>query len=137
MSFNFAWPQFSPEFYQYAMETLTMALNRGQKPKSIVGDIIVKELHMGTTPPELEILEIGDLSRERFRGIFRFVYSGDAYLEFSTGVQANPLARGSDEPSFFRASSTARGMLFAASPLTVPMRVRLSEVKLRLSLIHI
>jgi len=131
MSFNFAWPQFSPEFYQYAMETLTMALNRGQKPKSIVGDIIVKELHMGTTPPELEILEIGDLSRERFRGIFRFVYSGDAYLEFSTGVQANPLARGSDEPSFFRASSTARGMLFAASPLTVPMRVRLSEVKLR------
>lgn len=108
-----------------------MALNRGQKPKSIVGDIIVKELHMGTTPPELEILEIGDLSRERFRGIFRFVYSGDAYLEFSTGVQANPLARGSDEPSFFRASSTARGMLFAASPLTVPMRVRLSEVKLR------
>lgn len=131
MSFNFTWPDFSPEFYAYAVQTLTTALNGGQKPKSIVGDIVVKELHMGTKPPELEILEIGDLSRERFRGIFRFVYNGDAHLSFSTGVQANPLARAGDEHSFFRASTTSRGILFAASPLTVPMRVRLSDFKLR------
>ena len=68
MSFNFTWPDFSAEFYEYAVQTLTTALNRGQKPKSIVGDIHVKGLHMGRVPPELEILEIGDLSRERFEG---------------------------------------------------------------------
>lgn len=131
MSFNFTWPDFSAEFYEYAVQTLTTALNRGQKPKSIVGDIHVKGLHMGRVPPELEILEIGDLSRERFRGIFRFVYAGDAHLEFSTGVQANPLARGSEDHGIFSGPMTSRGMLFAASPLTVPMRVRLSDFKLR------
>ena len=131
MSFNFAWPTFSPEFYANAIETLTVALNRGQKPKAIVGDIRVQELHMGHVPPELEILEIGDLSKERFRGIFRLMYAGDAHLEFSTGVQANPLARPDENFDLFAGPATSRGMLFAASPLTVPMRVRLSDVKLR------
>ncbi|SHO79250.1 Similar to S.cerevisiae protein MDM34 (Mitochondrial component of the ERMES complex) [Malassezia sympodialis ATCC 42132] len=131
MSFNFTWPTFSAEFYSNAIHTLTTALNRGQKPKAIVGDIVVQELHMGTVPPELEILEIGDLSRDRFRGIFRFVYAGDAHLELSTGVQANPLARSSESLGLLAGPAASRGMLFAASPLTVPMRVRLSDVKLR------
>jgi len=130
MSFNFAWPTFSTEFYSNAIHTLTTALNRGQKPKAIVGDIVVQELHMGTVPPELEILEIGDLSKDRFRGIFRFVYAGDAHLELSTGVQANPLAR-NESLGLLAGPAASRGMLFAASPLTVPMRVRLSDVKLR------
>lgn len=131
MSFNFTWPTFSAEFYSNAIHTLTTALNRGQKPKAIVGDIAVQELHMGTVPPELEILEIGDLSKDRFRGIFRFVYAGDAHLELSTGVQANPLARSSESLGLLAGPAASRGMLFAASPLTVPMRVRLSDVKLR------
>lgn len=38
-------------------------------------------------PPELEILEIGDLSTDRFRGIFRLTYSGDAYIVLQTRVQ--------------------------------------------------
>ncbi|WFD28188.1 ERMES complex subunit [Malassezia nana] len=124
-------PPASGEFYSNAIHTLTTALNRGQKPKAIVGDIAVQELHMGTVPPELEILEIGDLSKDRFRGIFRFVYAGDAHLELSTGVQANPLARSSESLGLLAGPAASRGMLFAASPLTVPMRVRLSDVKLR------
>ncbi|WFD31957.1 ERMES complex subunit [Malassezia sp. CBS 17886] len=132
MSFNFEWPTFSAEFYEDAKSTLTTALNRGPKPKVIVGDIRVQELHMGTIPPELEILEIGDLSKERFRGIFRLMYAGDAHLEMSTEVQANPLARpASAERSLFSSAAASRRMLFAATPLTVPMRVRLSAVKLR------
>lgn len=83
-------------------------------------------------PPELEILEIGDLSRERFRGIFRLMYAGDAHLELSTEVQANPLAKpAAPGMGLFASPAAQRGMLFAASPLTVPMRVRLSEVRLR------
>lgn len=38
-------------------------------------------------PPELEILEIGDLSTDRFRGIFRLTYAGDAYIVLQTKVQ--------------------------------------------------
>lgn len=38
-------------------------------------------------PPELEILEIGDLSTDRFRGIFRLTYSGDAHITLQTKVQ--------------------------------------------------
>lgn len=131
MSFNFSWPAFSAEFYENAIQTLNTALNRGQKPKAIVDDIVVQSLHMGTVPPELEILEIGDLSRDRFRGIFRFVYAGDAHLEMSTGVQANPLARNTEDMGLFVSPATSRGMLFAARPLTVPMRIKLSEVRLR------
>lgn len=47
-----------------------------------------KLTHFNTSqPPELEILEIGDLSTDRFRGIFRLTYTGDAYIVLQTKVQ--------------------------------------------------
>ena len=42
---------------------------------------------MGTGPPELDILEIGEVSMDRFRGIFKLAYSGDGYLVLETKVQ--------------------------------------------------
>lgn len=132
MSFNFEWPVFSDEFHENAARTVKTALNRGPKPKVIAGEIDVHELNMGTEPPELEILEIGDLSRERFRGIFRLMYSGDAHIVLSTTVQANPLAtQDKDDAGLFASPTASRRMLFAASPLSVPMRLRLSQVRLR------
>ena len=84
------------------------ALNKGEKPPIIADQIEVKELNMGTIvsdscragrgganphialqPPELEILEIGDLSTDRFRGIFRLTYVGDAYIVLQTKVQVS------------------------------------------------
>ena len=53
----------------------------------IAGDIEVKTVDLGTVPPELEILEIGDLTTDRFRGIFRLTYAGDAFIELQTSVQ--------------------------------------------------
>lgn len=44
-------------------------------------------------PPDLEILEIGDLSTDRFRGIFRLTYSGDAYIVLQTKVQVRRCSR--------------------------------------------
>lgn len=89
--------------------TPEQALNKGEKPPIIADQIEVKELNMGTIvscwkgaerveaaeltlmdlqqPPELEILEIGDLSTDRFRGIFRLTYVGDAYIVLQTKVQ--------------------------------------------------
>ncbi|KAE8248737.1 hypothetical protein A4X13_0g5496 [Tilletia indica] len=139
MSFRFEWPEFGPEFHAHAAGMLNSALNKGPRPKVIADDIRVKELNMGTIPPELDILEIGDLTTDRFRGIFRLTYHGDAHLILSTKVQANPLSRPPAKPelSIFRsnttsnAASASRGILFAASPLIVPMHLRLSHVRLR------
>ncbi|GAA6004103.1 hypothetical protein JCM10207_002427 [Rhodosporidiobolus poonsookiae] len=127
MSFNFEWPEFSESFYESAREMLAQALNKGQKPPIIADRIEVKELHMGTIPPELEILEIGDLSTDRFRGIFRLTYSGDAYIVLQTKVQANPL--NVPRPSLDILGSPR--ILFAAAPLVVPMTLRLSDLSLR------
>ncbi|GAA6063227.1 hypothetical protein JCM10212_002449 [Sporobolomyces blumeae] len=127
MSFNFEWPEFSDAFYTDAREMLAQALNKGQKPPIIADRIEVKELNMGTIPPELEILEIGDLSTDRFRGIFRLTYSGDAYIVLQTKVQANPL----NVPRPSLDILGAPRILYAAAPLVVPMTLRLSSLSLR------
>jgi hypothetical protein len=82
---------------------------------------------MGSKPPELEILEIGDLSPDRFKGIFKLVYQGDGYIDLQTAVQANPLCISS--PSMVL--NVGRPMLAAAKPLVVPMDMRISQVRLR------
>ncbi|KAF9157219.1 ERMES complex subunit [Mortierella sp. AD011] len=127
MAFRFQWPYFSDEFIQQAKTMLTNALNKGNKPAVIVDHITVKELDMGTLPPELEMLEMGELSMERFRGIFKLTYNGDAHVVLQTKVQANPMnVKKTDNPSY-----TRRGILAADQPLVVPMLLRISDFKLR------
>ena len=89
MAFNFNWSPLTADssFYSRAQELLTTALNKSPKPPIIVDDILVNELNLGSVPPELEILEIGDLAEDRFRGIFKMCYSGDAFLTLKTRVQ--------------------------------------------------
>lgn len=89
MAFNFNWSPLTADehFYSRARDLLTKALNKSPKPPIIVDDILVDELNLGTVPPDLEILEIGDLAEDRFRGIFKMCYSGDAYLTLKTRVQ--------------------------------------------------
>lgn len=89
MAFNFNWSPLTAdaEFYSKARDLLTKALNKSPKPPIIVDDILVDELNLGHVPPDLEILEIGDLAEDRFRGIFKMCYSGDAYLTLKTRVQ--------------------------------------------------
>jgi distribution and morphology protein 34 len=90
MAFKFNWSPLTADanFYDRARELLTAALNnKTPKPPIIVDDIIVRELNLGSVPPELEILEVGDLAEDRFRGIFKMCYSGDAFLTLQTRVQ--------------------------------------------------
>lgn len=89
MAFNFNWSPLTADedFYERARDLLTTALNKSPKPPIIVDDILVTELNLGSVPPELEILEIGDLAEDRFRGIFKMCYSGDAFLTLRTRVQ--------------------------------------------------
>lgn len=105
---------------------LTSSLNKSPKPPIIVDDILVNELNLGSTPPSLEILEIGDLAEDRFRGIFKVKYEGDAYLTLKTRVQANPLNTFlSTKPSFASPSPLA-----ASSGLTIPLQITLSDIRL-------
>lgn len=89
MAFNFNWSPLTADedFYKRARDLLTTALNKSPKPPIIVDDILVTELNLGSVPPDLEILEIGDLAEDRFRGIFKMCYSGDAFLTLKTRVQ--------------------------------------------------
>lgn len=99
MAFNINWTPLaansttSSAFYTHAKSLLTAALNKSQKPPIIVDDIFVEELNLGQSAPDLEILEIGDLAEDRFRGIFRMSYEGDASLTLKTKVQVCILIR--------------------------------------------
>ncbi|KAL9086300.1 MAG: hypothetical protein Q9165_007215 [Trypethelium subeluteriae] len=125
MAFNFNWSPLIADTSR-ARDMLTTALNKSPKPPIIVDDIIVNELNLGSVPPELEILEIGDLAEDRFRGIFRMSYSGDAFLTLRTRVQANPLNTYlSTRPSFASPQPLA-----ASSSLTIPLQITLSDIRL-------
>ncbi|KAF8165611.1 hypothetical protein B0H34DRAFT_647366 [Crassisporium funariophilum] len=119
MSFTFNWPRFSDQFHYDAIQMLNTALNKGNKPPIIADKIEVVELEMGTQPPELEIRDIGDLTVDQFRGIFRMTYAGDAHLILKTKVQANPLNHKQPDIHLMGGS---RGMLAAKHPLVVPMQ---------------
>ncbi|CAG8583355.1 378_t:CDS:2, partial [Dentiscutata heterogama] len=121
------WPEFTTEFVEQAKQLLTTALNKSSKPVNIVDPIVVKDLNMGTKPPELEIMEICELAVDKFRGIFKLIYSGDAHLTLQTKVQANPMNSNKSDVSVY----TRRGILAADQPLVVPMLLRLSNLKLR------
>jgi len=125
MAFNFNWSPLIADTYR-AREMLTTALNKSPKPPIIVDDIVVTELNLGETPPDVEILEIGDLAEDRFRGIFKMAYAGDAFLTLKTRVQANPLNTYlSTKPTFASPQPLA-----AASGLTIPLLITLSEFRL-------
>lgn len=125
MAFNFNWSPLIADTSR-ARDMLTNALNKSPKPPIIVDDIVVTELNLGGVPPELEILEIGDLAEDRFRGIFKMTYSGDAFLTLKTRIQANPLNTYlSTRPSFASPQPLA-----AASGLTIPLQITLSDIRL-------
>ncbi|RDA83852.1 hypothetical protein CP532_1205 [Ophiocordyceps camponoti-leonardi (nom. inval.)] len=126
MAFNFNWSPLTADadFYRRARDLLTKALNKSPKPPIIVDDILVSELNLGTVPPDLEILEIGDLAEDRFRGIFKMCYSGDAFLTLKT--RANPL----NTYLYSKPTFTSPQPLAAAAGLTIPLSITLSDIKL-------
>ncbi|KAF9514748.1 hypothetical protein BS47DRAFT_1392182 [Hydnum rufescens UP504] len=143
--FSFKWPRFSDKFHADTMQMLDAALNKGNKPPIIEDRIEVVELEMGTqvrfmplplshhlnfrpsmlSAPELEVRDIGDLTMDQFRGIFKLSYSGDAYIVLRT--KANPLYHKKPGMDLLGGS---RGILAANQSLVVPMLLRLSNFKL-------
>jgi len=125
MAFKFNWTTFDKVFINEAKDKLTEALNKGVKTQ-MIGNIKVKELNMGTKAPDLEVMEISDLSEEKFKGIFKITYQGDAYLVIQTIVQINPLVI----PKTPITLSLGSGTVAADHPLPIPIKLRISNLKL-------
>ena len=155
MAFRFAWPQFSQDFIDSTKELLESALNKGPRAPHICDHIHVKELHFGTHPPHLEVLEISDLSLNhhhqqhsnnssnhhhqlKFRGMFRLQYAGDFHLVLQTQVQVNPVtqshplhsARSPLSMGSFLTSPYNTGILQASKPLILPLLLTLHSLHL-------
>lgn len=73
------------------------------------------------------MLEIGELTKDRFRGIFKLSYSEDAHVVLQTKVQVNPVSNRQPRLSFEKYSN----VLAADTPLVMPLRLTLSKLKLR------
>lgn len=92
MSFKVNWRSLeTDDLSSWTKELLTSALNSGERPNILASEISIKDLSFGKDAPNFEILEIGELERDRFRGIFKVSYDGDFSLTLHTKVQANPL----------------------------------------------
>lgn len=127
MSFKFNWDSFNDDnFYERVRTLLTEALNKGNKPAILSDRIVVRELYLGEESPQLEILEVGDLAEDRFRGIFKLTYDGDASITLATKVQVNPLKVYSmGAPQF----ATPK-FLGASAALDIPLNLTLSDIRL-------
>ncbi len=79
-------------------------------------------------PPDLEMLEIGELAEDKFKAMFKLTYNGDAFLVLHTWIQANPLHGAVQFPPSPRLRSR---VLAADKSLVVPMELRISNLRLR------
>ena len=117
-------------FLSWSKELLYDALNSGKRPLILSDEILVKDLSFGSTSPSFEILEIGDLGKDKFRGIFKLKYDGDAHITLSTAIQANLL-------KIYQDSITQDGGDFAlpkfglsSKSFSMPLFVDLRDIRL-------
>lgn len=135
MSFNVNWNTLETDSLRsWTTELLTDALNSGKRPHILASDILIKDLNFGKTAPDFEILEIGELDKDRFRGIFKIEYSGDFHLTLHTKVQANPLKIHKDnsvEKEISPDSSfVTPNFLLSVDAFNLPLDLKLSDIKI-------
>lgn len=140
MSFNINWESIGKDsLSSWTKDLLNDSLNTGKRPNALSSDIKIIDLNFGSQAPDFEILEIGDLGPDRFRGIFKFNYQGDASITLNTKVQANPLKIFQDnladdlteiEPSCEFSNFATPKFVMANDEFSIPLNIRLSKIKL-------
>ncbi|KAK6201414.1 mitochondrial outer membrane protein [Scheffersomyces amazonensis] len=136
MSFKVNWDSLETESLKlWTKDLLTSALNSGKTPPILASKIQIKDLNFGKIAPEFEILEIGELDSDRFRGIFKITYQGDFHLTLHTNVQANPLniyysnslqqEINSDDSTFITPK-----FLLSNEQFALPLDLKLSDIKI-------
>lgn len=108
------------------LDLIRATMNKGPKPDAISGDLSADRFDFGTFAPRLEILEIGEIDINRFRGIFKLDYDGDAAISLRTTVQGNPLELvAAKMPKF-----VTPDFLDVTSSLQLPLHVLISNIRL-------
>lgn len=134
MSFNVNWNTLKSEsLREWTKDLLTGALNSGKRPNILALDILIKDLNFGKVAPDFEILEIGELEKDRFRGIFKITYCGDFHLTLHTQVQANPLKIHSDnalEKEISEDSFVTPRFLLSNDSFNLPLDLKLSDLRI-------
>lgn len=135
MSFKVNWSSLSEtdSLRDWTKELLTEALNSGKRPNILASDISIKALDFGKVAPDFEILEIGELDKDRFRGIFKINYNGDFHLTLHTKVQANPLKIYNDnscEREVGEDRFATPNFLLSNDPFNLPLDLKLSDIKI-------
>lgn len=137
MSFKVDWNLLETEsMTEWTKQLLTETLNSGKRPNILASDIEIKDLKFGKIPPNFEILEIGELDKDRFRGIFKIHYQGDSHITLHTKVQANPLKIYGDNltelENYIGGSSDfiKPNFLLSDDEFSLPLDLKLSDIKL-------
>lgn len=137
MSFNVNWNLLESEsMSQWTKELLSQTLNSGKRPNILASDIEIKDLNFGKISPNFEILEIGELDKDRFRGIFKVDYDGDAHITLHTKVQANPLKMYSDNLEELEnkiggsSDFISPNFMLANDQFSLPLDLKLSDIKI-------
>jgi distribution and morphology protein 34 len=131
MSCDIRWDSVENQHFQrWTKELLYDSLNSGKRPHILSSEIQIKDLAFGSSSPKIEVLEIGDLANDKFRGIFKLKYDGDAQITLSTSIQANLL-------NIYEKSTQELGGDFAlpkfklsSQPFSMPLFVNLSNIRL-------
>lgn len=136
MSFKVNWNSLETDSLRnWTKDLLTDALNSGKRPNILASNIQIKDLNFGLSPPNFEILEIGELAKDRFRGIFKINYDGDFHLTLHTKVQANPLKIYSDNSLEKEINQdchnfTTPDFLLSNEAFNIPLDLKLSDIKI-------
>lgn len=133
MSFNINWSQTRSDLSSMTKDLLNNALNSG-KSNILTSQIEILNLEFGNQQPNFEILEIGELTKQSFRGIFKLDYDGDARLNLKTTVEANPIniytnntkdVYGDELTDFI-----SPNFVMSNDSFSIPLNLQLSQIKI-------
>ncbi|CAK7896948.1 mitochondrial distribution and morphology protein 34 [[Candida] anglica] len=133
MSFKVDWNSLETDSLRsWTKELLEDALNSGKRPNILASQITIKDLNFGKVAPDFEILEIGELDNDRFRGIFKINYDGDFHLTLNTKVEGNPLKIYSENSLQNEVGSefVTPKFLLSNDSFNLPLDLKLSDIKI-------
>lgn len=132
MSININWNSLEQEsLLSWSKGLLNNALNSGKRPSILASQIEIKDLHFGHNAPVVEILEIGELDDDKFRGIFKVKYAGDSHINLGTKIQANPMnIFTTNSVNKYNYDFTLPDLSMVNQSFKIPIDVRLSEISL-------
>lgn len=90
MSFRFDWSILGSHPLDPSM--LSSIISKARKPPSLVGDLVVKDVALGSVSPQVDLLDIDEVCDDSFSATFQFSYSGDAHFQLAAAAEINSLA---------------------------------------------